>query len=74
MFPKYVFFGRTYNHSLNNVNIHQPYDGSFGEYINLETIGDVILRDICAFAKYIMNSPKRPNTFSLRSSYSQLKA
>jgi len=74
MFPKYVFLGGVYNHSLKNANIHQPHDGSFGEHINLETIGDVILRDVCAFAKYIMDSPKRPNTLSLGSLYSQLKA
>jgi hypothetical protein len=29
-----------------------------GEHINLEIIGDVILRDVCAFAKYIMDSPR----------------
>jgi hypothetical protein len=46
----------------------------FGEHINLEIIGDVILREVCAFAKYIMDSPKRPNTLSSRSLYSQLKA
>jgi hypothetical protein len=73
VFPKYVFLGGVYNHSLKNANIHQPYDGSFKEHINLENIGDVILRDFCAFAKYIMDSPKRPNTLSSGSSYSQLK-
>ncbi len=74
MFPKYVFLGKTYNHSLKNANIHQPYDGSFGEHINLETIGDVISRDTCAFARCIMDSLKRPNTLSSGSSNSQLKA